>query len=927
VATTTALRQRAVRSAAWSLPTSVGARAVGLLGTLLLARYLAPDDYGAVTAASIAATTASSVTTFGVGIYLVANPGLSRAERFHASCWFLATGAAALLVTLILGGPLERWSGASGVGGFLPMLILSAMLERIVYVPERVLVSNLRFGWLSLARALGELTYTVVSVTLAAYGGGAMAIAWGNLARSVFRFVTIVPAVHIREWLEPHRLRVATLRRIVGYGMNTTVGSMATFGMRRWDNLLISRYFGPGVMGSYNYAYNLADTSGSAIGDQMSEIVVASFPHVDQRRRGTALVHACAMVSLVMFPLSIGLAAVAPTLVATFFDSRWSNVGTMLMCLAVLSAARPLGTILGSYFCAIGRPGVVLRLEWATLVCLVAALATVGRAGIHTACLCVGGVFVLRALAGMWLVQREDGVRVSAFLRPMAGPLAACVVMAATVSAARVALAGLTPSIQLLLEVGLGAVIYTGAVLLIAPSSCHELLRTVRSALRNGSTALPAAAEEKPPGPRVLSLSTEFPNPSEPGKGLFVRARLAAIRSRACLLVVAPVASLDYANPGRDLFAARRIPVQRQEGRLHVLHPGWIYPPYGGWTNAFFLFARLLPMLRRLRSQHGFDVIDAHFAHPEGIAAVLLGWFLRRPVLVTLRGVELRYARQRSKRFWMSWALRRADRVIAVSKGLRELAIDLGVDPQRVRTVPNGINADVFFRRDRVQGRARHGIGPDEHVILSAGDLAELKGHHRAIAAVKALEDHGVCARLLIAGGIGRSGRYAESLRRLVAESGLDDRVAFLGEVTQEGLAELMSAADVFCLASSTEGWPNVVNEALACGTPVVATDVGAVRQMIVGDQYGSVVPVDDAGALTNALRAALAGGWDHRAIAAHGASRSWSQAAAEVLDEVQAILADRSRRSIRPSGSARRAAVQTALQALRARFSETGRP
>ena len=134
-------------------------------------------------------------------------------------------------------------------------------------------------------------------------------------------------------------------------------------------------------------------------------------------------------------------------------------------------------------------------------------------------------------------------------------------------------------------------------------------------------------------------------------------------------------------------------------------------------------------------------MIDAHFAHPEGIAAVLLGRFLRRPVLVTLRGVELRYVRQRSKRFWMSWALRRADRIIAVSEGLRKLAIDLGVDPRRVKTVPNGIDADVFFRRDRVQCRARHGIGPGERVILSAGDLAELKGHHRVIAAVKALEE------------------------------------------------------------------------------------------------------------------------------------------------------------------------------------------
>jgi hypothetical protein len=244
------------------------------------------------------------------------------------------------------------------------------------------------------------------------------------------------------------------------------------------------------------------------------------------------------------------------------------------------------------------------------------------------------------------------------------------------------------------------------------------------------------------------------------------------------------------------------------------------------------------------------------------------------------------------KQFWMSWALRRADRVIAVSDGLRRLAIDLGVDPRRVRTVPNGINDDVFYRRDRLGCRARLGMAPGERIILSAGDLAELKGHHRIIAAVKSLNDRGVPARLLIAGGVGRSGRYAETLHRQVAAAGLADRVTFLGEVTQDALAELMSAADVFCLASSTEGWPNVVNEALACGTPVVATDVGAVPQMVVSDQYGFVVPVHDATALAEALGTALTGRWDHEAIAAWGRSRSWSQVAEDVLDQMRAAMA-----------------------------------
>ena len=482
-AATLTLRQRAVRGAAWTLPTSIGSRAIGLLGTLVLARYLTPNEYGVVMTASIVATTASSVTTFGIGIYLVANAEISRSETFHATSWFLATGIVALIATMLLGGSLAEWASAPGLAGFLPLFLLAMFLERIVYVPERILVRNLRFGWLSLARAAGEVIYSGVSVIVAAHGAGAMAVVWGSLARSAFRFAAVVPAVDIRDWLEPHGLRLGILRRVVGYGMSVTTASIATFGMRRWDNLLISRFFGPALMGAYNYAYNLADTPGTAIGEQMSDVIAASFPHVDQRRRGQALVHACTIVSLVMLPLSIGLATVAPTIVEAFFDPKWSNVGAMLTALAALSIARPLGSILAAYFYASQRSSVVLALEWASLVGVILVISTVGRLGINVACVWISVVFVLRTLAGMWMAARNDGVPLSAFLEPMIGPLGACLAMAAGVSAARFALSELRPLIRLFVEIGLGAAIYVAGILLFARAHCSELVRAARSAL------------------------------------------------------------------------------------------------------------------------------------------------------------------------------------------------------------------------------------------------------------------------------------------------------------------------------------------------------------------------------------------------------------------------------------------------------------
>jgi lipopolysaccharide exporter len=478
------LKEKAVRGAKWTLPTSLGSRAVGLVGTLLVARYLTPAQYGEVTAALIVVMTASSVTTFGVGTYLVANRDLTRAETFHATCWFLATGAAALLAVLAFAGPLGEWSGAPDLRRFMPAFALTMVLDRVEFLPERILVRQLRFGWLSLARAFGELAYTVVSVAMASVGAGAMAIVWGCIARSTLRLLAVVPAVERRDWLEPNRLRLSTVRRILGYGVSVSVANVATFGMRRWDNLLVSRYFGAAIMGQYNYAYNLADMPAVAIGEQVGDVIAAALPHVDSQKRAAALVRSSAVLSMVMFPLALGLGAVAPTLVQTIFNDRWAHVGQMLVLLSALSALRPIANLIQSHFYACHRPQVVAWMEWASLAAIIVGIATVGRAGIQATCAVVGAVFVFRTLAGMWLVQRQDGIPIRDFLAPLAKPLGASLLMAGAVVAVRPALEGLPAVTRLVAEVAVGVVVYGVCLLSIARPAALEFLSLVRLSVR-----------------------------------------------------------------------------------------------------------------------------------------------------------------------------------------------------------------------------------------------------------------------------------------------------------------------------------------------------------------------------------------------------------------------------------------------------------
>lgn len=392
---------------------------------------------------------------------------------------------------------------------------------------------------------------------------------------------------------------------------------------------------------------------------------------------------------------------------------------------------------------------------------------------------------------------------------------------------------------------------------------------------------------------RVLSLCCTYPNPLQPGQGVFVQRRLQHLAELTRVMVVAPFAVFQYGNQNgaRVRIGESRCPARRTDDGITVLHPRWFYTPLSGSLTACWLFLRLAPMFMRLRREFSFDVIDTHFGHPEGVAGGLLSALLGVPFTMTLRGNEPKHSRTSLERFWMRWALRRAQRVFTVSARLREFAIGMGADSGKVKVVPNGIDASVFYPRDRAAARRKHGLSPDRPVILSAGALVERKGHHRIIQALTDLAKDGVRPQLAIAGASGPEGAFEQELHALVRKLGLEADVRFLGQASPDGLAELMSAADVFCLASTNEGWPNVVHEALACGAPVVATDVGAIPQMLPDSRYGVIVPVNDQAALHRELQDALDRRWNREDISAWGHARGWHQVAAEVLEQMQEML------------------------------------
>jgi PST family polysaccharide transporter len=486
------IAKKAVRGAAWTISTSVITRGLGLVGTLLLIRYLVPEDYGEVAAASIVVLTASQVSTFGVGMYVIANPKAGRDVVFHATVWHVLSGALAIGTVVLLRRPLGPLFDAPTMYRFVPGMALSVFLDRVSFMPERVMVRDLRFGTVGIMRSVGELGYTTVSTGLAMAGFGGMSIVYGNIVRSLLRLALTTGSTARRDWLEPHPIRKKTLWELVSYGFSVSIGAAAAFASRRWDNLLVSRFFGASVMGAYTFAYNLADIPAVQVGEQITDVLLASYAHIEKEKRTDALVRSTMLLGLIMTPLAVGLGATAPSIVTTFFPHKWAEVGPMLMLLSVLSVPRPIAGGLGAYMQATNRPRAVMWLECFSLVVLVGGICTLGRLGPRWTCVAVGVAFTVRALANMWLLRETDGIPISRMLGKLAPPLVACVPMVAVVMAVRhgARALGWPPALSLGLETAAGGLTYLISAFVIAREATQELLRLLRSALqrRRGET-------------------------------------------------------------------------------------------------------------------------------------------------------------------------------------------------------------------------------------------------------------------------------------------------------------------------------------------------------------------------------------------------------------------------------------------------------
>ncbi len=482
-----ALARRATLGAVWTISTSVGARAVGLAGTLLLTKFIAPDVYGEVSLAAVIIQTAHAVSSCGLSQYLVSKPHEGRAAAFHATFYFMLLGVIALGVAVALRDPLGVLIGAPGMGRYLPGLALAGLLERVGTVQDRILVRDMRFREVGLLRSLGEVAYAVVTVALAWAGWGAAAVVWGSIVRSAVRLASLSLITPRREWLSPSRITLARTRELFAFGLPMSAAALAGFGSRRWDNLLFSSLFGEATAGLYNLAYNLADIPATQIGETIGDVLVPSFAQMDSdSRRQAALLRSMRLLILIVAPLALGLGVIAPTLTRALFDPRWAEVAPMLTLLSALSVVRPIGWIGASYLQVKNRPRTIMLLEITKTVGLLAAIALLGRLGPRWACAAVGIAFALGSFGYFWVIRRIDGLTLREQILPLLPPVLACAPMVLAVLAVRrglVALGGAPSGVGLGVELLVGALVFIPSAFALAPAASRDLITLLQTAL------------------------------------------------------------------------------------------------------------------------------------------------------------------------------------------------------------------------------------------------------------------------------------------------------------------------------------------------------------------------------------------------------------------------------------------------------------
>lgn len=286
---------------------------------------------------------------------------------------------------------------------------------------------------------------------------------------------------------------------------------------------------------------------------------------------------------------------------------------------------------------------------------------------------------------------------------------------------------------------------------------------------------------------------------------------------------------------------------------------------------------------RRIKqSKKEFDVIHSHFLRLHGFIGSALKARFGKPLVVTTYGGDaysLPFKDSFNKNLAVS-IIKNANHLIAVSKPIAQILYDLGAAEGRVSVIPSGFNSGLFAPRARDEARARLGLPAGKATLLTVANFVPQKGLSYLLESLHELTRLRKDLILVLVGG----GELEGSLRRKAAELDLSGQVTFAGRRPHEEIATWINACDLLVLPSVAEGSPTIIPEAMACGKPVIATEVGGVPDLIRDGEEGYLVPPREVIGLTEAIARALDQEWNVQKIRSHALSYSWDALSSQIL-------------------------------------------
>lgn len=372
---------------------------------------------------------------------------------------------------------------------------------------------------------------------------------------------------------------------------------------------------------------------------------------------------------------------------------------------------------------------------------------------------------------------------------------------------------------------------------------------------------------------KILVITNLFPNRQQLQRGVFNKIQFGRLAQLTEMQIVSPLPWVPPFIREKQKWLLRAVPIRDRVFEMDVCYPRYfVVPKIGRLLSGSALEWALRKHFVKYPLPWQPDAVFAAWAYPDAWAAARLAKNWRCPFFVKTHGSDINIlAASGLRRQMIAKALQQANGLVVNTQDLKSKVMDLGVDESRVHLIYNGIDHQRFYRRDQYECQSRLQLDKACQHIVFIGNLVPVKDVNSLIMAMPHLPDK---VRLSIVG----SGPLREVLKKTANEFGVSERVDFKGQQPHDEIADWMNAADVLCLPSLNEGCPNVILEAMACGTPVVASAVGGCTELIHPLKNGLLVPAQQPNQLAEALNIALNHNWDFAKIAAMMGKFDWDQ-------------------------------------------------